>query len=153
MEAFIVSLAVGLKSRGIDVSLTTAYDDNGIPQFREQEIKDAGIEVFRTNDLDSIAKWFKHISLLYKYLKKNRFDVVHSNMNMFNGINLAVAWLAGVKIRVAHMHNVGSERHNKSGADVAQVLYKAIMRLLVALLQIENALSRNLLLRAVMVKL
>ena len=97
VEAFIVSLATGLRNKGFDVKLVTSDDDNGIPQFREQEIKNANIEIFRTNDLDKVSKWFTHMRRLYKYLKQNRFDVVHSNMNMFNGVNLAVAWFAGVK--------------------------------------------------------
>lgn len=133
VEAFIVSLATGLKNKGFDVKLVTSDDDNGIPQFREQEIKNANVEIFRTNDLDKVSKWFTHMRRLYKYLKQNRFDVVHSNMNMFNGVNLAVAWFAGVKIRVAHIHNVGSEKSNDGKASIAQKLYKIIMRLLVLL--------------------
>lgn len=87
-----------------------ALDDNGFPQFREHEIADAGIEMFRTCDQGSVKRICTHLLRLYHYLKCNNFDVVHSNMSRLNGLNLAVAWLAGVKVRVAHSHAlVGSE--------------------------------------------
>lgn len=110
IESFIVSLATGLKDRGFDVKLAMALDDNGISQFREKEIADAGIEMFRTCDQGSVKRICTHLLRLFRYLKCNDFDVVHSNMNRLNGLNLAVAWLAGVKVRVAHSHAlVGSE--------------------------------------------
>ena len=133
IESFIVTLATGLKKRDYDVKLVMALDDNGVPQFREQDISNAGIEMFRTSDLGSIKRLCKHVVRLYKYLKKNDFDIVHSNMNMLNGLNLAIAWLAGVKIRVAHAHAVSSERNVGGKTDIIGHSYKLIMRLLVSL--------------------
>lgn len=130
IESFIVSLAIGLKKTAFDVELVMALDDNGIPQFREQEIEEADIEMFRTSDLGSVTRCFKHMVKLYRYLKSNKFDIVHSNMNMFNGINLAIAWFAGVSVRVAHAHAVESERRSGS---ITQRVYKTAMRLLMVL--------------------
>lgn len=128
IESFVVSLATGLKKKMFDVKLVMALDDNGISQFREQEIEEAGIEMFRTSDLGSVTRCFKHMVKLYRYLKSNKFDIVHSNMNMFNGINLAVAWFAGVTVRVAHAHAVESERRSGS---IARRVYKTAMHLLI----------------------
>ena len=52
-----------------------ALDDNGISQFREQEIEEAGIEMFRTSDLGSVTRCFKHMVKLYRYLKSNKKDI------------------------------------------------------------------------------
>ncbi|EHO8535991.1 hypothetical protein BBM24_17765 [Vibrio parahaemolyticus] len=42
---------------------------------------------------------------LYKYFRKEKFDVVHSHVHHFSAWVLLIAYLAGVKVRVAHCHN------------------------------------------------
>lgn len=128
IESFVVSLATGLKKKAFDVKLVMALDDNGIPQFREQEIEETGIEMFRTSDLGTVKRLFNHCIRLYKYLQENHFDVVHTNMSLLNGINLAIAWAAGVKIRVAHAHAIGSERSARGKVNVVDFIYQRMMR-------------------------
>jgi len=40
----------------------------------------------------------------YRLLRTRRYDVVHSHVHYFSGVVLMVARLAGVKVRVAHLH-------------------------------------------------
>jgi O-antigen/teichoic acid export membrane protein/glycosyltransferase involved in cell wall biosynthesis len=41
---------------------------------------------------------------LYRLLRERRYDVVNSHVHYFSGVILAIAWLAGVRGRVAHLH-------------------------------------------------
>lgn len=132
IESFVVSLAAGLKKRKIDVRIAMALDDNGVPQFREQEMTDSGIEMFRTSDLGSVKRLFLHCVRLYRYLKSNHFDVVHSNMSYLNGLNLAVAFAAGAKIRVAHAHMTVSEQSAHGTNNIKNRVYRRIMHTLIS---------------------
>lgn len=127
IESFVVSLAVELKRQGNEVKIVTALDDNGYEQLWERKIRDTDIETFRTCDQGTIRRICAHLVRLYKYLKSNDFDVVHSNMSRLNGFNLAVAFLAGVKIRVAHSHAVvGSEGDLNRKKSLAMTIYHMI---------------------------
>lgn len=134
IETFIINLAKGLKDRNYEVKLVTALDENGIQQFREQEVVDAGIEMFRTCDLGSLKRLLTHSIRLFHYLKEEQFDIVHSNMNLLNGLNLAIAWLAGSKIRVAHAHGfIGSEQSALRTPNLLVVLYRLTMHALISI--------------------
>lgn len=127
IESFVVSLASNLKNRGNDVKIVMALDDNGYEQLWEKTIRDANIETFRTCDQGTPKRIFKHLMLLYNYLKTNRFDIVHSNMSRLNGLNLAISFFAGVKIRVAHSHAVvGSEGDLNSRKSFAKGIYHIV---------------------------
>lgn len=133
IESFVVNLAKGLKARKYDVKLAMALDEKGIQQFREKEIENAGIEMFRTCDLGSLKRLYKHSIRLFYYLKENQFDIVHSNMSLLNGLNLAIAWLAGVKIRVAHAHAIGSERSAHGKLNILDYIYQRVMRSMISI--------------------
>lgn len=133
IESFVVNLARALKERNYDVKLVMAVDDNGVQQFREQEVADAGIEMFRTCDLGSFRRLITHSVRLFSYLQMERFDIVHSNMNLLNGLNLAIAWLTRAKVRVAHAHGIiGSEQSASRPSNLFVFLYRLIMHVLIS---------------------
>lgn len=47
----------------------------------------------------------KNIAGVYKILKKEKFDVVHSHMTLTNFYVLFLAWVTGTKLRISHSHN------------------------------------------------
>ena len=55
-------------------------------------------------------------------------DVVHSNMDLFNGVNLFIAWLAHIPIRVSHSHTSGSQYEENTGRHFWVRIYRALMR-------------------------
>lgn len=63
---------------------------------------------------------------LLRLIKRNRYTVVHSHTQFNSGINLAVARLLGVPVRIAHSHTTKTE-HSVS---LAQKLYEGTMRYL-----------------------
>ena len=48
---------------------------------------------------------FKYIYQIYKIVKDNNYEIVHSNMNTLAVFSLFAAWLAGAKIRILHNHS------------------------------------------------
>ena len=64
---------------------------------------------------------------LYKLIKENGYAVVHSHTMFNSGINLAVAKLARVPVRIAHSHTTRTERE----VPRSQRLYEKLMRKLI----------------------
>ena len=106
-----------------DITYFLAVDE-GAKQFWEDKVLENGVKVIHITDLDG-KKLFKWPFNLYKYLKKyGPFDAIHVNMDMLNGINVLVAKLAGLPIRISHSHTSS----NKKGA--FKKFYLCIMRML-----------------------
>lgn len=68
----------------------------------------------------------------YKYklkelLTKGEFDVVHSHVHYFSGINLNIAKKCGVKVRIAHSHTYS----NNNGRSIKRILYENYMKFLI----------------------
>lgn len=59
------------------------------------------------------TKIFKYIKELKKIFKEGNYDIVHSNMNTLSVFTLFAAWLAKVKIRIAHSHSTTNKKEWK----------------------------------------
>ena len=46
----------------------------------------------------------KRISYLYNLIKRNKYDVVHSHIELASAVYLTIAKFAGIKTRIAHAH-------------------------------------------------
>ncbi len=129
-DTFTINLSKGLKDRNYDVSVVMAVYPDSEPQPREHILKEAGIPIYKTSDLVGIKGVFDHSRRLYKILRQNKPDVFHANMDLFNGINMLVAWLARVPVRVCHSHNSQSQYEANTGKHTAVNLYRNCMRAL-----------------------
>ena len=49
--------------------------------------------------------FFKHMVQLYDIIKTCKYDVIHVHHDCSSWITLFMAWLCGVKVRIAHAHN------------------------------------------------
>lgn len=127
-DSFVLTLAKGLLADGYDVTIAMAVDPDSPPQFREAEAIAMGAKIYKTSDLDGINKILRHCTRLYQFLKAEKFDVFHANMDLFNGFNMLVAWLAGVPIRVCHSHNSQSQYEANTGKHFVVNVYRTIMR-------------------------
>lgn len=130
IESFIINAAKGLDKNKYDVALILALDDNGNKQFREDEIIAEGIPIYRTCDLGSAKRVLIHAKRLYRILRDQKVDVLHANMEAINGINLLVAWLARVPVRVCHSHNSASGYEEQSGKHITAGIYRYFMKVL-----------------------
>lgn len=127
-DSFVLTLAKGLLADGYDVTIAMAVDPDSPPQFREAEAIAMGAKIYKTSDLDGIKKILRHCKRLYQFLKAEKFDVFHANMDLFNGFNMPVAWLAGVPVRVCHSHNSQSQYEANTGKHFVVNVYRTIMR-------------------------
>jgi glycosyltransferase involved in cell wall biosynthesis len=97
---------------------------------REIELLSKGVKVIRTCGITGkgIIGRLRHLVLLYKVLKRERPDIFQTNIDLFNGPNLFIAWFAGVPVRICHSHNSMQEREASGGRNIAIDLYQGVMR-------------------------
>lgn len=76
------------------------YEPNESAEF----FKSKNIKIIYLGGNYTVKRMFKYLNCLYKCYKENNFDIVHSHMSTFNGINLMVAAVCGIKKRVSHAH-------------------------------------------------
>lgn len=69
-----------------------------------KEIEKAGGELFYWNHTFGFKELAKSVKKLMAFIKKGRYDVVHSNIYIGNCWFLFAAKLAGVKVRISHSH-------------------------------------------------
>ena len=50
------------------------------------------------------------LACLYRTCRLVRPDIVHANVLLASGLHLLVAWIAGVRVRIAHIRNTGYDR-------------------------------------------
>jgi len=65
---------------------------------------------------------------LFSFLRRRRYDAVHSHVLLFSGVTLAVARAAGIRLRIAHAHNDSDGR----ASSWTRGLYRRGMRRLIA---------------------
>ena len=59
------------------------------------------------------TKIFKYIKELKRIFKEGNYDIVHSNMNALSVFTLFTAWLAKIKVRIAHSHSTTNKKEWK----------------------------------------
>lgn len=132
IDSFVVNIVKGFNREKYDISVVLALDE-GVRQLREDEVLEAGAKIYRTCDLGSIKRMLIHAKKLYRILKEHKPDIFHTNMDLLNGINLSIAWLAGVPVRVCHSHTSSSQYEEKKGKHFAVGIYRFAMKKLCGL--------------------
>ena len=128
---FVANVVKTINLKKYNVVLVLALDQMGSHQFREDEVLAQGVRVLRTNDLNGIKKKLLHFIRVYKILKENSYDVFHANMDMLNGLNLLVALLARVPVRICHAHTIASTYEANHGKRWFVRVYRRLMRFLI----------------------
>lgn len=108
IETFLVNVLGRLNLDKYDVTVLIAIDE-GVESLHEQTVRDLGVKIINAGDMDSIKKKFVYIKNVKKELNSTHYDIVHSNMDLLNGITLFLAKRAGVKKRICHAHNSKSQ--------------------------------------------
>lgn len=126
-DTFVINLCEGLIKDGYNVTVVLSMDEKA-PGPRLNDLKATGASIVWTCSLSSTKAKLKHLSLLYKELKKGKYDVFQTNIDLFNGPNMLVAWLAGVPVRECHSHNSQQGKELQVGRKLSVRLYQGIMR-------------------------
>ena len=108
IESFLVNVFGRLNLEKYDVTVLIAIDE-GVPSLHEQTVRDLGIKIINAGDMDGIAKKIKYIRNVKRELYGGGYDIVHSNMDLLNGITLHFARKAGVKKRICHAHTTRTQ--------------------------------------------
>ncbi len=128
-DTFAVNLVCGLDKDKYDITVLLTTDaDDGL-DVREPEVTAAGVKIARTCSINKgLRGKIKHFQKMYRILKGGKFDVFHTNVDLFNGPNLFIAWLSGMNIRVCHSHNTQQERAIAEGRNWKIIIYQYLMR-------------------------
>ena len=127
-DTFVINMCKGLVMDGHDVTVILSMDEeNAGPRLKE--LQDTGVSVEWTCSFTKgvLAK-LNHLGLLFMKLKKHQFDVFQTNIDLFNGPQMLVAWLAGVPVRECHSHNSQQGRELRDGRTLKVRLYQSVMR-------------------------
>lgn len=68
----------------------------------EDKFEKLGSKIYRVTPKTVNLK--KNIVEIYRIMKDNKYDIVHSRMNVKGMTHLITAWLCGIKIRMIHNH-------------------------------------------------
>lgn len=99
IEQFIYNYCERLDKNKFDIHILTQYPEH---LEAEKKFKNLRIKIHKVVPKNNnIIKWFYTICNL---LKKEKFDIIHSNMNITNFYILSLAKLFGVKVRISHYH-------------------------------------------------
>lgn len=126
-DTFVINLCEGLVKDGYSVTVVLSMDKDVIGA-RLHDLQATGAQLVWTCSLNNTKAKIRHLSLLYKELKKTKYDVFQTNIDLFNGPNMFIAWLAGVPIRECHSHNSQQGKELRSGRKLSVRLYQGIMR-------------------------
>ena len=85
-----------------------------------QDLIDMGARFYK---LPPYQKLPQYICKLKKYLKENRYLIVHSHLNTLSVFPLFVAWMSRVPVRIAHNHSV------PAGKEIGRDTLKSFLRL------------------------
>ena len=126
-DTFVVNLCKEIDKERFEV---TVVNPSVKPEslVREPEVLGTGAIIIHTSPLSNAKSKLKHFWMLYRLLKKGKYDVFQTNIDLFNGLNLFVAWLAGVPVRCCHSHNGMQQRTVVHGMPLNVKLYQVVMK-------------------------
>ena len=136
IESFVLNVFENIDRDKYEINFAIACEGK---QFYEDRVLEQDGKIYRTCDLDSIRKIIKHFYRLIKLLKnEGPFDVVHSQIDFFNGVNLLAAYIAGVPCRISHSHNTNSAHASSEKVSIFIKLYRFIMKNLINIFSTEK---------------
>ncbi len=78
------------------------YDEDSTVE-PSQELISMGARFYKLPPYQRLSEYLK---VLRKYLKENKYIIIHSHINTLSIFPLFVAWLENIPIRIAHNHSV-----------------------------------------------
>lgn len=126
-DTFVVNLCKGLDKSKFNITIINpAYND--FCRAREPEVLASGAKIMHITPPKGIVGRLRHLYELYRILKKEKFKVFQTNLDLFNGPELFMAWLAKVPLRCCHSHNSNQCIGLESGKFLLVSCYQMVMR-------------------------
>lgn len=126
-DTFVVNLCRGLDKDKYDITVVNPSIKQESRE-REPDVLASGAKIIHTSPLTSFKSKLIHLRMLYSLLKKGKFDVFQTNIDLFNGPQLLMAWLAGVSVRCCHSHNTMQQKSIIQGMTIPIRIYQSTMK-------------------------
>ena len=126
-DTFVLNLCRALNKDKYDITVVCP-ETRPEKMERVQELIDTGVTLQPTSPLNNLKSKMIHFVRLYKILRKGRYDVFQTNIDLFNGPQLLVAWFAGIPVRCCHSHNTMQQRSLKHGMTLTIRIYQSLMK-------------------------
>lgn len=127
-DTFVVNLCRGLDKTLYDITVINPSNKSESLQ-QEKDVIEAGAQILHTSPFYlGLKSKIKHFWRLYKILKKGKFDVFQTNVDLFNGPQLFVAWIARVPVRCCHSHNTMQQKTIVQGMTFPIRVYQSLMK-------------------------
>ncbi|MDE5489047.1 glycosyltransferase [Elizabethkingia meningoseptica] len=81
------------------VSFDIVAIGTGVKQGYHDQFESLGVNIYYMPD-----NIFKRFNFLAKLIRKNKYDVVHSHIELQSAVYLTVAAICGTKVRISHAH-------------------------------------------------
>lgn len=107
IESLLVNIVSHMDMNKYDVTFVVAIDKDVVP-LHEETVRSFGADIIKICDLDTLKKKVEYIKTLEKVFTEGKYDIVHANMDLLNGIVLWAAKKAGIKKRMCHAHTSSS---------------------------------------------
>lgn len=105
ISTFIINSAVILSKRGLNVTILAP---NLVDEILKNKLEQNNVQLKQI--INRKRNPLNYVHELKKFLKKEQFDVVHVNGNSTTmALELFIAKLANVKLRIAHSHNTTTQ--------------------------------------------
>lgn len=100
VERWLLGISEGLKGQSTQIDVLVHSEQ---PGSLDEKFLSSGGKIIKCHHGKNP---FSYAVRLYKVLKREGpFDAVHSHVHHFSGLVLAVAFMAGIKLRIAHSHS------------------------------------------------
>lgn len=122
-ETFVMNLYRQIDRNKVQFEFAVTSPEKG---HFDDEIKELGGKIhILPHPKQELRKYIQRLKLL---LATNVYDVIHSHVHYFSGINLSIGKKCGVKIRISHSHT-----YNNNDFSFKRFLYEYLMKSLIKL--------------------
>lgn len=139
IESFALSITENINKEKFDVDYLLATDS---PHFYDNRVLENGNRIFYTYRLLNLWKMIKYFIKMLKIFKTEKYDLIHTNMDFFNGVNILAAKISGCPRIICHSHNTSSA--NGTGKESISVkIYHTIMRMMINMADVRLGCSEE----------
>lgn len=124
--SYLLNVVKNIDKDKFEISFALATD---YKQAHEDKLLELDCNIYRTAEIGNGVKGkILHFVNLIRLIKKDEpFDILHTHMDFFNGINLLAAYIGKVPVRISHGHlDLGNQNIN-----MIKKLYNYLMKVII----------------------